>query len=422
MDEVLLLLIASERILELGEGQTSGQAGLAARRAVDGDPGADAVEIESLIQAYRELYAQYADKLRQQGYPPDDPVFAELRSELAAQTAGLEQRKEALLRARRRQQNPTVVRRVARFIGKILGGGVTATGKVMTFTMEKAVPGAIRLAPQVAQEMLRERVQRERQKLTERAWSLVSRRLGGDVTAVLREIAYPMFRRRQEARRRRRQARIQTQTAQAAVSQQSPGEAPPPSVVRVEVNEGDIDPTDSTIAWFNYDYTSPTSVYTVVDTLNLWLEFDFEHGELRGEFEATGGCATACDYPEEWASSQVHGRVVDGWLRPNDEGGWDWGGAVENEVNVAGLNVLGVVLETDGTQFSQTDEVSQSGTVPARITGSSTMDCSGATIGDLAPCFRIGGPWDTPPSQYLAFWLMCAAPECGLPQEWPEAK
>ena len=195
--------------------------------------------------------------------------------------------------------------------------------------------------------------------------------------------------------------------------------------VRVELTEKDFD--SGKVIWQLWqqearqgDGAGNASMITEVDELRLWLDFDFDRGVLTGEFEGKGSCGKYCDDPEDAASSTFQGRIVDGWLTPDEQGGWLWGGDVEAQVTIAGQQLLGMVIPAEGEPFPQTIDGAKQSAVAGRVVGSSQAACEGFSVTTAEPpCFVLGGPWDVPAGPSLGFWLECSRPSCGLPETFP---
>jgi hypothetical protein len=195
--------------------------------------------------------------------------------------------------------------------------------------------------------------------------------------------------------------------------------------LRVELTEMDFD--SASVIWQLWQQevrpgsgAGNASMITEVDDLRLWLDFDFERGVLTGEFEGKGDCGKYCDDPEDAASSTFQGRIVDGWLKPDGQGGWLWGGDVEAQVSIAGRQLLGMVVPAEGEPFAQTIDGSKQGALAGRVVGSSRAACEGFSVTTAQPpCFVLGGPWDVPAGPSLGLWLECSQPGCGLPDTFP---
>ena len=195
--------------------------------------------------------------------------------------------------------------------------------------------------------------------------------------------------------------------------------------LRVDLTEMDFD--SASVIWQLWQQevrpgsgAGNASMITEVDDLRLWLDFDFEGGVLTGEFEGKGDCGKYCDDPEDAASSTFRGRIVDGWLKPDGQGGWLWGGDVEAQVSISGRQLLGMVVPAEGEPFAQTIDGSKQGALGGRVVGSSRAACEGFSVNTAQPpCFVLGGPWDVPAGPSLGLWLECSQPSCGLPDTFP---
>ena len=434
VDDAALLMLASQAMLlgpeALAEGESSAAS---ARLASLTANGSQASEIRAWIRLIEEACAAQREDLRTTASGEAlRGAQAELDAACQADLADLEAQARRLERARQRGRGlqnflrrtgrglgnvtKAIVVKVPRFVWKevVRPAGTILIDEVLPGTLDEflqsVLTGGVPLHGKAGGRLLR---QIFRRRLKDAGENLATEKVG-----------------RLLARGRRRTA--SQQPAAQDLASPTPDRTQEAAMaellgtrLRVELTETDFD--NASVIWQLWRQevrpgveAGNASLMTEVDRLRLWMEFDFEGGVLTGEFEGEGDCGTDCDDPEDAANSTFQGRIVDGWLKPDGQGGWLWGGEVEAQVSISGQQLLGMVIPAEGEPFAQTIAGSKQGAVAGRIVGSSQAACEGFSVTTAQPpCFVLGGPWDVPEGPSLGLWLECSQPNCGLPETFP---
>jgi hypothetical protein len=434
VDDAALLMLASQAMVLGPEAFTGSRSGSApARLAPSLANGSQAAEVRAWMKFVKETCAAQRETLRATASgEPLQVSLAELDAACQADLADLEAQARRLERARQRGRGlqnflrrtgrglgnvtKAIAVKVPRFVWKevVRPAGTILIEEVLPGTLDEflqsVLTGGVPLHGKAGGRLLR---QIFRRRLKDAGESLATEKVG-----------------RLLARGRRRTAA--RQLAAQGLPSPTPDRTQEAEMAellgarrRVELTEMDFD--SASVIWQLWQQevrpgsgAGNASMITEVDDLRLWLDFDFEGGVLTGEFEGKGDCGTYCDDPEDAASSTFQGRIVDGWLKPDGQGGWLWGGDVEAQVSIAGRQLLGMAVPAEGEPFAQTIDGAKQGALAGRIVGSSQAACEGFSVTTAQPpCFVLGGPWDVPAGPSLGLWLECSQPSCGLPDTFP---
>jgi hypothetical protein len=434
IDDAALLMLASQALVLGPEALAdSGPRAAAARMASSLADGSQASEIRAWMKLVEEACASQRETLQTTtSGETSQASLAELDAACQADLADLEAQARRLERARQRGRGlqnflrrtgrglgnvtKAIVVNVPRFVWKevVRPAGTILIDEVLPGTLDEflqsVLTGGVPLRGKAGGRLLR---QIFRRRLKDAGENLATEKVG-----------------RLLARRRRQPASRQlAEQDQPSPTPNRTQEAEMAELlgarVRVELTETDFDKASVTWQLWRQEVrpgveAGNASLMTEVDRLRLWMEFDFEGGVLTGEFEGNGDCGADCDDPEDAASSTFQGRIVDGWLKPDGQGGWLWGGEVEAQVSISGQQLLGMVIPAEGEPFAQTIAGSKQGAVAGRIVGSSQAACEEFSVTTAQPpCFVLGGPWDVPAGPSLGLWLECSQPSCGLPETFP---
>ncbi len=106
------------------------------------------------------------------------------------------------------------------------------------------------------------------------------------------------------------------------------------------------DPSLASLTWVRMDqdvgstsgWCEGIDASTLAQTLEVQLQIDLKDGTAEGVFSGTFACPAGdsdCDDPGEFATGTLEGEIVDGWARPDGQGGWEWGGSVRAEASMS---------------------------------------------------------------------------------------
>jgi len=318
-------------------------------------------EVQSLLTAYEIYYADVGETLIRSGYAADHPVVKALWKDMETKTAALRAQRDALEAARARWR-PSGIRRFGDWLGRRVAGVMNFTGRTVQFVVEEVPTTVVRVAPEIARQVVQEKVQREKSKLYERGFQMLARKIGPTPVAILREIVIPLIKRNQERQERKRQATRVALTAGAAAALTAVARQKTPT----GTGEAEESPTDEptpedklgtwTVAgeypgvfdvWWNNYWTGlpddmdkdcqPTG-HAEVDamaggeSLPLTMRFDFNRKTVQLTFRGTA----AMDLAYEKANATFDARTVESWVRANiDRSGWEFGGELEVPLTLA---------------------------------------------------------------------------------------
>jgi hypothetical protein len=319
-------------------------------------------EVQALLTAYEIYYADVAGGLEKQGYATDHPVVASVWKEMETKTAALRAQRDALEAARARWR-PSGIRRFGDWLGRRVAGVMNFTGRTVQFVVEDVPTTVVQVAPELARQVVQEKVQREKSKLFEKGFQILARKIGPTPVAILREVVIPLIKRNQERQERKRQATRVALTAAAAAAQtaaagrvtpaadETPEEAataeePTPEDELGTWTVGGEYPGVFDVWWNNYwtglpddmDKNCQPTGHAEVDvvaggeSLPLTMRFDFNRKTVQLTFRGTATLESGYDK----ASATFDARTVDSWVRANiDRSGWEFGGELEVPLTLA---------------------------------------------------------------------------------------
>jgi hypothetical protein len=319
-------------------------------------------EVQSLLTAYEIYYADVGETLIRSGYAADHPVVKALWKDMETKTAALRAQRDALEAARARWR-PSGIRRFGDWLGRRVAGVMNFTGRTVQFVVEEVPTTVVRVAPELARQVVQAKVQREKSKLYEKGFAVLARKIGPTPVAILREIVIPLIKRNQERQERKRQAtRVALTAAAAAAQTAAAGRVTPVADETPEEAATADEPTPEdklgtwTAAgeypgvfdvWWNNYWTGlpddrdkdcqPTGQADVDamaggESLPLTMRFDFNRKTMQLTFRGTA----AMDLAYEKANATFDARTVDSWVRANiDRSAWEFGGELEVTIALA---------------------------------------------------------------------------------------
>jgi len=361
LDEALLLMYAGQMALMPEAFEQPMEAGVP-RLALVAAQKKSLNEVQSLLTAYEIYYADVGEGLIRSGYAADHPVVKALWKDMEVKTATLRAQRDALEAARARWR-PSGIRRFGDWLGRRVAGVMNVTGRTVQFVVEDVPTTVVQVAPELARQVVQEKVQREKSKLYEKGFAMLARKIGPTPVAILREIVIPLIKRNQERQERKRQAtRVALTAAAAAAQTAAAGRVTPAADETPEDAATAEEPTPEdklgtwTVAgeypgpfdvwWDNYwtglpDNSDkdcrPTGHADVVvvagaESLPFSMRFDFNRKTVQLTFRGTATLESGYDK----ASATFDARTVDSWVRANiDRSGWEFGGELEVPLTLA---------------------------------------------------------------------------------------
>ena len=361
LDEALLVMYAAQMRLmpESFEGLAAGgRPGLAARPVQKKSLN----EVQALLTAYEIYYADVVGGLEKQGYTSDHPLVVSVWNEMKVKTSALRDQRDALEAARARWL-PSGIQRFGDWLGRRVAGVMNFTGRTVQFVVEEVPATVVQVAPELARQVVQEKVQREKSKLFERGFQILARKIGPTPVAILREVIIPLIKRNQERQERKRQATRVALTAAAAAAQTAAvGRVTPEADETPEEAATAEEPTPEdklgmwTAAgeypgvfdvWWNNYWTGlpddmdkdcrPTGhadvgVIAGAESLPFSMRFDFNRKTVQLAFDGM----VSEDFTYFVPTATFAARTVEGWVRANAERtGWEFGGELEVAITLA---------------------------------------------------------------------------------------
>jgi hypothetical protein len=361
LDEALLLMYAGQMALmpELFEEQAMrgvpGLASLAAQKK-------SLNEVQALLTAYEIYYADVAGGLEKQGYASDHPVVVSVWKEMKVKTAALRDQRDALEAARARWR-PSGIRRFGDWLGRRVAGVMNFTGRTVQFVIEDVPKTVVRVAPELARQVVQAKVQREKSKLYEKGFAVLARKIGPTPVAILREVVIPLIKRNKERQERKRQATRVALTAQAAAAQTAAagrGTSTPDVTQEEEETSEEPTPEDELGTWTVADeypgafgiwwgdywtglpddmdkdchptLSADVEIEVGADSLPVTMRFDFNRKSVQLTFQGS----VAEDFTYDKPSATFSARTVESWVRANTERtAWEFGGVLEVPITLA---------------------------------------------------------------------------------------
>jgi hypothetical protein len=157
----------------------------------------------------------------------------------------------------------------------------------------------------------------------------------------------------------------------------------------------------------------------VATDLEVQLQIDLRQGTAVGTFSGSFDCQGTrdCDDPGEHVTGRLEGEIVDGWARPDGQGGWEWGGAVDAR---ASMSAKRLCIRIDSPDHPS-EFIWAEGSTSKQVAGFLSGNSWGFPGGYEGLWFDLAGPdaaqWEG--RSHLSFDVHCVRPSCPLPRSVP---